>query len=376
IVRSPRTFVERPPASSTMIPSGARSHGFEVQSSAASIAPSATSMCCQNPPKERLLRAASTRARIFAWSCAFLLGPVPVVNTMALLRLVTFETWSRFPSRYAPSPRYAHQRERRPGALTIAATISPFDSIPISVPNVGMPRENSSVPSIGSMITRTRPDALADFACPPPISSPRTSSGNPLDVLGEEMGGGHAKSASASGRVRMIIDPIDGTEEFSRGIPTFGTLMGIESNGEIVAAMVSAPGLRSRWWAYRGEGAYRDGKRLHVSNVTSLSKAMVFTTGTGPSKNAQDQAKIRALVDAARNSRSFGGFWQHMLVAEGAIEAALDWTSKPWDLAPLGIMVEEAGGRSTNVRGERTIYTGQLISTNGKIHDEVLAILQ
>jgi len=152
--------------------------------------------------------------------------------------------------------------------------------------------------------------------------------------------------------------------------------MGIESNGEIVAAMVSAPGLHSRWWAYRGEGAYRDGKRLHVSNVTSLGKAMVFTTGTGPSKNARDQAKIRALLDAARNSRSFGGFWQHMLVAEGAVEVALDWTSKPWDLAPLGIMVEEAGGRSTNVRGERTIYTGQLVSTNGIIHDEVLEILR
>ena len=202
------------------------------------------------------------------------------------------------------------------------------------------------------------------------------ASGLPLDVLGEEMGGGDAKSPGASGRARMIIDPIDGTEEFSRGIPTFGTLMGIESKGEIVAAMVSAPGLHSRWWAYRGEGAYRDGKRLQVSLVTSLGKAMVFTTGTGPSKNAHDQAKIRALLDAARNSRSFGGFWQHMLVAEGAIEVALDWTSKPWDLAPLGIMVEEAGGRSTNVRGERTIFTGQLISTNGKIHDEVLAILR
>ena len=201
------------------------------------------------------------------------------------------------------------------------------------------------------------------------------ASGLPLDVLGEEMGGGDTKSPSAA-RARMIIDPIDGTEEFSRGIPTFGTLMGIESNGEIVAAMVSAPGLHSRWWAYRGEGAYRDGKRLHVSNVNSLGKAMVFTTGTGPSKNAHDQAKIRALLDAARNSRSFGGFWQHMLVAEGAIEVALDWTSKPWDLGPLGIMVEEAGGRSTNVRGERTIYTGQLISTNGIIHDEVLEILR
>jgi histidinol-phosphatase len=202
------------------------------------------------------------------------------------------------------------------------------------------------------------------------------ASGLALDVLGEEMGGDNAKSANHSARPRMIIDPIDGTEEFSRGIPTFGTLMAIEQNGEIVAAMISAPGLHSRWWAYRGEGAYRDGKRLHVSNVSSLSKSMVFTTGTGPSKNAVDQAKIRRLLDAARNSRSFGGFWQHMLVAEGAIEVALDWTSKPWDLAPLGIMVEEAGGRSTNARGERSIYTGQLVSTNGKIHDEVLALLQ
>jgi histidinol-phosphatase len=200
-------------------------------------------------------------------------------------------------------------------------------------------------------------------------------SGLALDVLGEELGG-DAKVAGSAERSRMIIDPIDGTEEFSRGIPIFGTLMAVEEGGEIVAAMVSAPALRSRWWAYRGEGCYRDGKRLRVSNVDKLSNAMAFTTGTGPSKNAADEAKIRRLLDAARNSRSFGGFWQHMLVAEGAIEAALDWTSKPWDLAPLGIIVEEAGGRSTNARGERSIYTGQLISTNGKIHDEVLKILQ
>src|SRR6267143_741755 len=197
----------------------------------------------------------------------------------------------------------------------------------------------------------------------------------PLDVLGEEMGGGDTKSPSASGHARMIIDPIDGTEEFSRGIPTFGTLMGIESNGEIVAGFASAPGLGARWWAYRGEGAYRDGKRINVSNVEKLKDAMVFTTGTGPSKNNEAIEKIRRLPDASRNSRAFGGFWQHMLVAEGAIEAALDWTSKPWDLAPLGIIVEESGGRSTNLHGERTIYSGQLLSTNGKIHDEVLKLL-
>ena len=143
-----------------------------------------------------------------------------------------------------------------------------------------------------------------------------------------------------------------------------------------MAGMASAPGLASRWWAYRGEGAYRDGKRIHVSNVARLSEAMVFTTGTGPSKDKLAQEKIRRLPDSARSGRALGGFWQHMLVAEGATEAALDWTSKPWDLAPLGIIVEEAGGKSTNVRGERTIYTGNLVSTNGKIHDEVLRLLQ
>jgi len=220
-------------------------------------------------------------------------------------------------------------------------------------------------------------------------------SGIALDVLGEEMGTGSpmfaaqatksedesaaetAKSFAGSGaRVRLIIDPIDGTEEFSRGIPTFGTLLGIELNGEIVAGVASAPALGTRWWAYRGEGAYRSGERIHVSDTAQLEEAMVFTTGTGPSKNAEDRARIRRLSDASRNSRALGGFWQHMLVAEGAIDAALDWTSKPWDLAPLGIIVEEAGGRSTNLAGERTIYTGDYLSTNGKLHDEVLKLLR
>jgi histidinol-phosphatase len=209
------------------------------------------------------------------------------------------------------------------------------------------------------------------------------ASGVGLDVYGEEMGTGSAKSsgavaavASSTGHARLIIDPIDGTEEFSRGIPTFGTLLGIEQNGEIVAGLASAPALTTRWWAYRGEGAYRNGRRMHVSTTTQLSEAMVFTTGTGPSKNAEDRARIRRLSDASRNSRALGGFWQHMLVAEGAIDAALDWTSKPWDLAPLGIIVEEAGGRSTNLAGERTIYSGDYLSTNGRIHHEVLKLVR
>ena len=201
------------------------------------------------------------------------------------------------------------------------------------------------------------------------------ASGLPLDVLGEEMGGGDSNAASTSGRARMIIDPIDGTEEFSRGIPSFGTLMGIEHNGEIVAGMCSAPALGTRWWAYRGEGAYRNGKRIHVSNVDTLAKAMIFTTGTGPKKDPAMRAKLRLLADTAKSGRAIGGFWQHMLVAEGAIEVAVDLTSQAWDLAPLGIIVEEAGGRSTSVSGERTIYSGELVSTNGKLHDKVLKIL-
>ena len=202
------------------------------------------------------------------------------------------------------------------------------------------------------------------------------ASGVALDVFGEEMGTGATKAAASKARARLIIDPIDGTEEFSRGIPTFGTLLGVERNEEIVAGMASAPALGARWWAYRGEGAYRDGKRIRVSNVERLSEAMVFTTGTGPSKGKEARERIRRLADAARNGRAIGGFWQHMLVAEGAIDAALDWTSKPWDLAPLGIIVEEAGGRSTNVLGERTIYTGDFLSTNGQLHEEVLKLLQ
>jgi histidinol-phosphatase len=203
-------------------------------------------------------------------------------------------------------------------------------------------------------------------------------SGLEIDVVGEETSKEIPSGPSTNGRARMIIDPIDGTEEFSRGIPTFGTLMGIEENGEIVAGMVSAPALSqgTRWWAYRGEGAYRSGKRIHVSKRNSLEEAMVFTTGTGWAKNMEARASMRRMADAARSSRSIGGFWQHMLVAEGAVEAAVDWVSKPWDLAPLGVIVEEAGGKSTTIDGERTIYKGRFVSTNGILHEQILRLLQ
>src|ERR1700757_1594297 len=128
------------------------------------------------------------------------------------------------------------------------------------------------------------------------------ASGLPIDVVGEETSSEAPKGPATNGRVRMIIDPIDGTEEFTRGIPTFGTLIGIEENAEIVAGMVSAPALEkgSRWRAYRGEGAWRGEHRLKVSTVSALAQSMVFTTGTGPRKDAQARERLRRQGAGAR----------------------------------------------------------------------------
>lgn len=224
----------------------------------------------------------------------------------------------------------------------------------------------------GSVVTR------ADKTIEAMAIAKVAASGLAIDVVGEETIGEVPTGPATTGRARLIIDPIDGTEEFSRGIPTFGTLIGVEEEGEIVAGYVTAPALSqgTRWWAYRGEGAFRDGKRIHVSKIARMDQAMVWTSGTGTKKDLKARAKIREFADSARNSRALGGFWHHMLVAEGAIEAAVDWFSKPWDLAPLGIIVEEAGGKATTVDGERTIYKGRFVSTNGLLHDEVVKLLR
>ena len=224
----------------------------------------------------------------------------------------------------------------------------------------------------GSVVT------IADKAVENMALQKVAESGLAIDVVGEETSKAPPTEPARDGRPRMIIDPIDGTEEFSRGIPTFGTLIGIEEDGEIVAGIVSAPALSqgTRWWAYKGEGAYRSGKRIHVSQRKFLEDAMFFTTGTGWAKNMEARKSMRRMADAARSSRSIGGFWQHMLVAEGAVEAAVDWVSKPWDLAPLPIIVQEAGGRSTTIDGEHTIYKGRFVSTNGLLHEQVLRLLR
>lgn len=188
-----------------------------------------------------------------------------------------------------------------------------------------------------------------------------------MGVLGEEMG-----DDSGRGSVRLILDPIDGTRNYVRGIPIFASLLAVEEDGEIVAGAVSAPALATRWWAVRGAGAYRNGSLVRVSAVDSIGRAQVFHAGLGGSSESQAPPGMRALIEQCERSRGFGDFYQHMLVAEGAGEVAIDPTLKPWDIAALLVIVEEAGGMATSLAGERSIHAGSLVTTNGVLHAEVL----
>jgi histidinol-phosphatase len=171
-------------------------------------------------------------------------------------------------------------------------------------------------------------------------------------VLGEEEGDG-------GGSVRWIVDPIDGTRNFSRGIPVWATLIALEREGELVCGVVSAPALGRRWWAARGEGAYANGSRIGVSRVGELSEASVSCT------HARDLAMLEPLV---WHARGLGDFWQHVLVAEGALDAAVDSKLALWDHAALEPIVLEAGGR-VGVAG------GQFVSANGALYDDVVAVV-
>lgn len=188
-----------------------------------------------------------------------------------------------------------------------------------------------------------------------------------LGVVGEELG-----ESAGGGEARLIIDPIDATANYARGIPVFATLLAIEAEGEVVAGLVSAPALRTRWSAARGCGAHRDGTRIRVSREDRLDRAQLFHGSVGGSEVTRNPAALVSLAQATRRQRGFGDFYQHVLVAEGCGEIAIDPLLHPWDAASLVVLAEEAGGRATSLRGERSIYAGSLVTTNGRLHDEVL----
>ncbi len=191
-----------------------------------------------------------------------------------------------------------------------------------------------------------------------------------LGVFGEEHGESEGRSDT-----RLIVDPIDATANFARGIPIYATLLAIEARGEVVAGLVSAPALGTRWSAARGAGCVRDGEPVRVSKVEQLTTAQAFHGSFGGSEAPELPAGITQLVQRTRRDRGFGDFWQHVLVAEGAGEVAIDPVVSPWDIAPLLVIVEEAGGRATSLSGERSIYAGSLVSTNSVLHDQVLNML-
>jgi histidinol-phosphatase len=181
-------------------------------------------------------------------------------------------------------------------------------------------------------------------------------------VLGEEEGD------TSSSELRWIVDPIDGTKNFSRGIPVWATLIALERDGVVVCGVASAPALGRRWWAARGEGAYRDGERIHVSQIDSIEQATVSFSRTG-----LDDPRTIDLALRAWHAQPFSDFWAHLLVAEGSVEVAVEHEMHPWDNAVLQVVVEEAGGRFTDLAGNARYDGGSAISTNGLLHDAVVA---
>lgn len=189
-------------------------------------------------------------------------------------------------------------------------------------------------------------------------------------VLGEEFG------SHGSAELRWIIDPIDGTKSFVRGIPFFATLIGLEEDGEVTAGVVHAPATGELLYAARGEGAFDEhGKRLRVSDVARLAQSMVSLGGLQIFRREGWWQALERLVEATARQRGYGDYLGSTAVIRGWSEAMLELDVKPWDLAALKILVEEAGGRMTDFAGEATIYGGSAVVTNGRIHDQVLELL-
>ena len=185
-------------------------------------------------------------------------------------------------------------------------------------------------------------------------------------ILGEEFG------TSGVAARRWILDPIDATKNFIRGIPVFATLIALE--GEV--GVVSAPALGRRWWAARGHGAFCNGTPIHVSPVATLEDAHLCYDDVPGFETYGLGERFLALARRCWRTRGFGDFWSHMLVAEGAVEIAIEPEVALWDLAALQVIVEEAGGRFTNLAGEARADGGSAVSTNRLVHDLVLAALR
>jgi histidinol-phosphatase len=192
-------------------------------------------------------------------------------------------------------------------------------------------------------------------------------------VFGEEFGG----TPAFSGR-QWVLDPIDGTKNFVRGVPVWCTLIALLVDGTPIVGVVSAPALGRRWWAGAGEGAFTSfggaTRRISVSGVDDLASASLsFSDLTGWGNR---RPRFLDLTDEVWRVRAYGDFWSHCLVAEGAVDIAIEPDLKPWDLAPIDILVREAGGTFTNFHGAPGPHGVSAVSTNGLLHEAVLERLR
>ena len=228
---------------------------------------------------------------------------------------------------------------------------------------------------------QTKPDLTpvteADTAVEHAIRE-RLADARPGDsIVGEEYG---VSTTPASDR-RWIIDPIDGTKNYVRGIPVWATLLALEVRQQIAVGVVSAPALQRRWWAARGAGAFgRDGLTpgpfaLRVSGVSRLADAQLCFPGL---EDWDTSVGIDALLQLGKScwrTRGYGDFWAYMLLAEGAVDVACEPIVSLWDLAAPLVIVEEAGGSFTDLGGVPRADGGDALATNGHLHEAALTII-
>jgi histidinol-phosphatase len=194
-------------------------------------------------------------------------------------------------------------------------------------------------------------------------------------VLGEEFGG----TAVFAGR-QWVIDPIDGTKNFVRGVPVWATLIALLHDGVPVAGVASAPALQRRWWAGAGEGAFTSfaggtPRRVSVSSVADLESASLSFSSLSGWRDEGLRDRFIELTDAVWRVRAYGDFLSYCLLAEGAVDIATEPEVSLWDLAALDIVVREAGGAFTDLAGRPGPHGGNVVATNGLLHEAVQAHL-
>ena len=193
-------------------------------------------------------------------------------------------------------------------------------------------------------------------------------------VLGEEDG------TTGDGPRQWVVDPVDGTKNFVRGVPVWATLVALQVEGSVDVGVVSAPALGRRWWAARGHGAFggasqAQARQLQVSAVSELADASLSYSSLS---GWEEQGRLPGLLDLTRSvwrTRAYGDFWSHVLVAEGAVDLSCEPEVSLWDLAPLQVVVEEAGGRFTDLSGAARPDGGSVVCSNGLLHDRALEAL-